>query len=42
MLVARAEKLIAEAVGRIDRFMAGPWKSYRAKADGTKQSFFKD
>ena len=42
MLVARAEKLIAEAVGRIDRFTAGPWMSYRAKIEGTKQSFFKD
>ncbi len=42
MLVARAEKLIAEAVGRIDRFTAGPWMSYRAKVEGTKQSFFKD
>ena len=42
MLVSRAEKLIDEAVGRIDRFTAGPWKSYRAKVEGTKQSFFKD
>jgi hypothetical protein len=41
MLVTRAEQLIAEAVGRVDRFMAGPWASYRTKVEGTKQSFFK-
>jgi photosystem II stability/assembly factor-like uncharacterized protein len=41
MLVVRAEQLIAEAVGRVDRFMAGPWASYRTKVEGTKQSFFK-
>jgi type IV secretory pathway VirB4 component len=42
MLVVRAEQLIAEAVGRVDRFMAGPWASYRVKVEGTKQSFFKE
>jgi hypothetical protein len=42
MLVVRAEQLIAEAVGRVDRFMAGPWASYRTKVEGTKQSFFKE
>jgi photosystem II stability/assembly factor-like uncharacterized protein len=42
MLVARAEQLIAEAVGRVDRFMAGPWNAYRVKVEGMKQSFFKE
>jgi photosystem II stability/assembly factor-like uncharacterized protein len=42
MLVVRAEQLIAEAVGRVDRFMAGPWASYRTKVEGAKQSFFKE
>ena len=42
MLVCVQSNLIAEAVGRIDRFIAGPWASYRTKVEGTKQSFFKD
>jgi hypothetical protein len=42
MLVSRAEQLIAEAVGRVDRFMAGPWATYRKQIEGSKQSFFKD
>jgi hypothetical protein len=29
MLVERAEKLVGEAVDRIDRFMKGPWPNYQ-------------
>ena len=42
MLVARAEQLIAEANSRIDRFMAGPWISYKNQVSANKTSFFKE
>lgn len=40
MLVERAESLMAEASGRIDGFMAGPWKRYRQLVEANKPDYF--
>lgn len=42
MLVERAESLIADAVGRIDVFMEGPWRRYRQLVEGNKPDYFAD
>jgi len=41
MLVGRAETAIDSGISRIDRFMKGPWQSYRSLVEATKPVLFK-
>jgi hypothetical protein len=41
MLVGRAETAIDAGISRIDRFMKGPWQSYRSLVEATKPVLFK-
>jgi hypothetical protein len=40
MLVERAELLIGEGAGRIDRFLNGPWNGYKAQVEHGKPDYF--
>ena len=40
MLVERAERLMADAVARIDGFLEGPWKRYRTLVQASPVDFF--
>jgi len=40
MLVERAELLIGEGVGSIDRFLNGPWQGYKSQVERSKPDFF--
>jgi len=40
MLVERSERLMADAVSRINAFLDGPWKGYRARVEANRLDFF--
>ena len=40
MLVERAELLIGEGAGSIDRFLNGPWKGYKSQVERSKPDYF--
>jgi photosystem II stability/assembly factor-like uncharacterized protein len=40
MLVERAELLIGEGAGSIDRFLNGPWQGYKSQVERSKPDYF--